>query len=75
MSSHETLVLRDAAYLLHMAPDSLRKKAKARLIPGSKIGKRWLFSRPVLMEWIGERCRSGLKENTQNSRAIPGDIA
>lgn len=63
MSSTDTLVLRDAAHLLHMGPDALRKKTRAGHIPATKIGKRWIYSRPLLMEWIAERSRQNLKRN------------
>jgi hypothetical protein len=38
----KTLNLREAAFL-HMHPEEVRTRAKRGLIPGAKIGRRWVF--------------------------------
>src|SRR5581483_1452727 len=38
-----TLGLLDAAAFLHCHPEELRKRAKAGLIPGAKVGRAWVF--------------------------------
>jgi hypothetical protein len=39
----ETLGLRDAAAFLRCHPEELRRRAKAGVIPGAKIGRSWVF--------------------------------
>jgi len=46
------LTLTEAAVLLHMTPDGLRKKVIKGDIPGAKIGKRWCFLENDLVECI-----------------------
>lgn len=38
-----TLDLKQAAAFLHMHPEELRSRAKRGLIPGAKIGRKWVF--------------------------------
>jgi len=38
-----TLNLKQAAAFLHMHPEEVRSRAKRGLIPGAKIGRRWVF--------------------------------
>ena len=38
-----TLNLQAAALFLHLHPEELRRRAKAGLVPGAKVGKRWVF--------------------------------
>ena len=51
----ETLNLVQAAAFLHMSPSSLRQKAKAGEIPGSKPGKCWVFIRADLIRYLCEQ--------------------
>ena len=39
----ETIGLEEAAALLQMTPEGVRRKAAAGKMPGSKPGKRWCF--------------------------------
>lgn len=59
------LGLRDAARFLRKSPRWLRGAAKQGIVPGTKIGREWLFSRSVLQAWIDDRCRAG------SSAALP----
>ena len=55
------LTLREAARLLRMHKEVVRRKAKKGEIPGGRlIGQRWRFSRQALINWvaIGEEVRS-----------------
>src|SRR5437588_3481003 len=54
----ETYGLREAAKLARCHPDTLRKLARAREVPATKIGREWVFSVQLLNDWIEERCRS-----------------
>jgi hypothetical protein len=40
-----TLNLHQAAAFLHMHPEEVRSRAKRGLIPGAKVGRRWVFLR------------------------------
>jgi hypothetical protein len=40
-----TLNLRQAAAFLHMHPEEVRSRAKRGLIPGAKVGRKWVFLR------------------------------
>ena len=48
----ETLTLEQAAVFLHLHPEELRMRAKRGLIPGAKVGKRWVFIRDDLTAYI-----------------------
>jgi hypothetical protein len=39
----KTLNLREAAAFLHMHPEEVRMRAKHGIIPGAKVGRRWVF--------------------------------
>jgi hypothetical protein len=39
----KTLNLSEAAVFLHMHPEEVRTRAKRGIIPGAKIGRRWVF--------------------------------
>lgn len=48
----ETMDLNEAAVFLRMNPEVLRRWARAGRVPASKIGKRWLFLRSDLVDFI-----------------------
>ena len=50
----KTLTLIEAAAFLKLSPSALRAKAKAGIVPGRKVGKRWVFVDVHLAEWIQE---------------------
>ena len=50
--SMKTLNLREAAAFLHMHPEEVRTRAKRGLIPGAKIGRRWVFIDVDLAEFV-----------------------
>src|SRR5665213_1189533 len=51
----KTLNLRKAAAFLHMHPEEVRTRAKRGLIPGAKIGRRWVFIEIDLAEFVRTR--------------------
>lgn len=55
----KTLDLTQAARFLQMSEDALMRKARAGIVPGTKVGRRWVFSEDQLLEMIrrlvGER--------------------
>jgi len=48
----KTLNLREAAAFLHMHPEEVRTRAKRGLIPGAKVGRRWVFIENDLAEFV-----------------------
>lgn len=54
-----TIGLEEAGKLLRCSPDTVRKMAKAGEIPGTKVGRAWVFYTEQLLEWVAARCRAG----------------
>jgi Helix-turn-helix domain len=50
-----TLNLNEAASYLKMNPEVLRRKARAGQVPGRKAGKRWIFVKEHLADWVSGR--------------------
>jgi excisionase family DNA binding protein len=50
--SFTTLTAEEAAIILNMNKTSLMRKAKRGEIPGRKPGKRWVFVKEDLREWL-----------------------
>jgi excisionase family DNA binding protein len=50
----KTLDLNEAATLLKVNPESLRRIAKRGDIPAKKVGKKWIFIESALEDWINE---------------------
>src|SRR5271168_1651900 len=48
----KTLNLREAATFLHMHPEEVRTRAKRGIIPGAKIGRRWVFIEVDLADYV-----------------------
>jgi len=48
----ETLTAEQAATLLHMQPKRVRALARAGKLPGSQVGRKWLFRRDELERLI-----------------------
>lgn len=49
-----------ASKLLGLSEITVRRLAKQGIIPGRKAGRKWLFSRTYLIEWV----KSGSDETT-----------
>jgi excisionase family DNA binding protein len=47
-----TLTLQQAATLLHMSAEALRRKVRAGVIPGAKPGRRWVFVEADLLAYL-----------------------
>src|ERR1700687_3927380 len=47
-----TLSLTEAAALLHMHPEEVRRRAKCGAIPGAKPGRRWIFIEDDLADYL-----------------------
>jgi hypothetical protein len=48
----KTLNLSEAAAFLHMHPEEVRTRAKRGIIPGAKIGRRWVFIDVDLADFV-----------------------
>jgi hypothetical protein len=48
----DSLGLHEAAAFLHCHPEELRRRAKAGLIPGAKVGRAWVFLADDLAAYI-----------------------
>ena len=60
----ETLGLKDAAAFLRCHPEELRRRARAGVIPGAKVGRAWVFLKADLAGYLrslypllGKRCK------------------
>ena len=51
----QSLNLDKAAKFLQMNPEVLRRKAKLGTIPGRKAGKKWVFIKEHLADWVSGR--------------------
>jgi excisionase family DNA binding protein len=54
-----TIGLDGAAQLLRCNPDTVRKLAKAGELPGTKVGRSWVFYTDSLIEWLNARIEAG----------------
>jgi len=48
----KTLTLDEAAQFLKIHPEELRRRAKAGIIPGAKVGKCWVFVEDDLVAYL-----------------------
>jgi hypothetical protein len=67
----ETLNLKQAAQFLIMNAEVLRRKAGNGEIPGRKTGKRWVFIKEHLADWVSGR----YPERGQILRVIEGGLS
>jgi DNA repair protein RadD len=52
MEKKEVLSAEEAAQFLNLNPDDVRRYARKGMIPARKVGKRWLFHKAHLIEWL-----------------------
>jgi excisionase family DNA binding protein len=48
----KTLALAEAAAFLKVHPEELRRKAKAGIIPGAKVGRAWVFIEEDIADYL-----------------------
>lgn len=48
----KSLTLQEAAAFLKLHPEEVRRRAKAGLVPGAKLGKRWVFLLDDLAQYV-----------------------
>ena len=63
----DVLTLEEAAHILKVSTETVRRKAAAGIMPGAKVGREWRFSRRQLMAWLEE---GGMKARPQRRLAV-----
>jgi excisionase family DNA binding protein len=53
-----TYGIEEAAKIARVHPDTLRKMAKDGKVPGTKIGRSWVFPTHLFDSWIENKCLS-----------------
>ena len=54
ISLPDVATVEDLARILRLSRSTIRGHLRAGAIPGRKIGRRWLVSRPALLRWLAE---------------------
>lgn len=70
VSQPEVLDLEEAAALLRVRPEVIRKLAEAQGIPAREIGDVWRFSRTALLEWLKNGQCSGTGCSSRSSAPL-----
>jgi excisionase family DNA binding protein len=55
----EVMDVRQAAFYLGIATDTLYKYAQEGAVPAFRLGNRWKFKKSLLDEWMAEQSRRG----------------
>jgi excisionase family DNA binding protein len=50
----DVLTLEEAAALLRVSPDALRRRAAEGTVPARRFGEEWRFVRTALLSWLTE---------------------
>ncbi|HJS91647.1 MAG TPA: helix-turn-helix domain-containing protein [Steroidobacteraceae bacterium] len=70
-----TVGLEEAAALLRCHPDTVRKMAKAGELPGTKVGRAWVFHTQRLLQWLDTRCAEASLSRRGSDLAAGSDLA
>ncbi len=70
-----TIGVEEAARLLRCHPDTLRRMAKAGEVPGTKVGRSWVFFTERLLEWLDARCQSQQQARPRDPPPVSGSSA
>jgi excisionase family DNA binding protein len=71
----ETMGLGDAAKFLLVSKDTLMDMARAGTIPACKVGRRWVFMKSLLMEYVRRRSLREPNGPAPSSTAVQALIA
>jgi hypothetical protein len=75
----DTLDLTGAASMLFLSPGGLEELARRGEVPAAKIGKRWVFSRALLLDWLAEETARQMAARRQPrasaNRKTPPDLS
>jgi excisionase family DNA binding protein len=58
---NETWGINEAAAFLRIHADTLAERARAGEIPGTKIGRAWVFMPKLLTEYLEARCTANIR--------------
>ncbi|MBA5687210.1 helix-turn-helix domain-containing protein [Rugamonas apoptosis] len=75
MEAPETLTIADAADLLHADPETVMHLARRGELPGTKIGKSWVFLRSDALAFLTERIRADTAKRRNSRLAAPDALA
>jgi len=59
----EILTTESLAKYLHMNPQVVAKMARQGKIPGYKLGKKWLFKKSIIDEWLEKKIKGEMNED------------
>lgn len=62
----ETLTIAETAALLHADTETVMHLARRGDLPGTKIGKSWIFLRSQVLSFLAERIRSDTESRRHN---------
>jgi len=68
LQEKEILTVEEAAEFLGFSAYTVRKLARQGIIPGTKMGRQWRFSRPGLVRFVEQRSLEHLKDNTKEAK-------
>lgn len=58
----DILTTETLAQYLHMNPQVITRMAREGRIPGCKLGKKWLFKKSIIDEWLEEKIKGKKNE-------------
>ena len=58
----EILTTETLAKYLHMNSQVIARMAREGKIPGYKLGKKWLFKKSIIDEWLEKKIREKMNE-------------
>lgn len=73
----DRMTVKDVAEFLSLKEPTIYNKVYANLIPHSRIGRKLIFSRKELQDWIDKGCPSPAREKANNffiKESLEGDI-
>lgn len=50
--AQDTMTPDEAAAYLHLSPSTLKRKAREGTVPAAKTGRKWIFRKSDLDEWL-----------------------
>jgi excisionase family DNA binding protein len=68
--SKDTLNIEEAADMLLISTNKLAEMARAGTVPGAQLGRRWIFGRRLLLDWLEEETARQM-----HGRRQPKDIS
>ena len=60
---NEIMTTKEVAEYLHMSKQVVARMAKKKMIPGYKLGKKWLFKKSIIDEWLEKKIKEKMNED------------